>query len=193
MPKFSPASCTLKKLLLSGSTFNLCHTVQSFLIQKPIGFEIHPTMSLECWKLWSPTKSWAIIDLPGSNIENQTSKIPNVSESLGIFRGGESLFIFGIFSIFGVRNILDLLYPPLPNNSHKWRFRSGFPTKNTKNVSRQDDLMTTCQDTWPPFARQPATAWNQRKADETSRLCKFGIFEMQDFKWLKFSYLSSCI
>lgn len=178
MPKFSPASCR-RKLLLSGSTFNLCHTMQSFLIQKPIGFEIHLTMSLECWKLWFPTKSWAIIDLPGSNIENQTSKIPNVSESLGRFRGGESLFIFGIFR---VRNILDLLYPPLPNNSHKWRFRSGFLTKNTKNVSRQDDLMTTYQDTWPPVAHQPTTAWNQRKVDETSRLWKFGIFEMQNFK-----------
>lgn len=34
MPKFSLASCTLK-LLFSGSTFNLCHTMQSFLIQKP--------------------------------------------------------------------------------------------------------------------------------------------------------------
>ena len=45
--------------------------------------------------------------------------------------------------------------------------------------------MTTYQDTWPPVARQPTTAWNQRKVDETSRLWKFGIFEIQDFKWLR--------
>ena len=137
MPKFSLASCTLKKLLLSGSTFNLCHTMQSFLSNSKIhGFRDPSYYELRMLRALISNKIHGAI-IRNTWEENFRIKpanfqmFPNLWEDFGVAR----VCSFSVFSVWGISWIYCTSTPPYPTTGTNEGLGRDSLLKISKNAS----------------------------------------------------------